>query len=268
MIVVNQEDCIRCGACEGTCPTTAAIKLDNNNVVYCDMCSDEPKCVDACPNGALGTDELLIDENAAPQKRITYNPIKCNACGDCVAVCPPQTLELCDCEDSFNLNGYCVMCQKCVNICPVDVVGISEIKEPKTRDLKLTENIFIQDCVGCELCVGGCPTSAITLEEVGGEISIDEDACAQCGLCSRICPWNAVYIAKNPRPHKRSKEIKEFTLDENTCIGCNVCVDACPGDFIEGNSRLTVDLPSICAACTLCEKLCPVDAINLDVEWQ
>ena len=265
MIVVNQEDCIKCGACEGTCPS-AAIELENQKVVYCDVCGGEPKCIDACSQGALTVDEITIDEKGDAQARIVFNPAKCDECGDCVDVCPPKTLKLCDCEGPLPLKGFCVMCQKCVDICPVGVIGIPGIKEPETCDLDVDSPIFIKDCVGCSTCVPECPVDAITLAETGGEIEIDEDTCIKCGVCSQTCPWNAVFISKI-KPEKRSKEIKSFTLDEDTCIGCNSCVDACPGDFIETTSNLSVELPSVCAACSLCEKVCPVEAINLDVEW-
>ncbi|KZX17264.1 ferredoxin [Methanobrevibacter cuticularis] len=266
MIVVNQEDCIKCGACEGTCPS-AAIELENQKVVYCDICGGEPKCVDICPQDALAVDELLIDEKGNTQARILYNPAKCNECGDCVAVCPPQTLKLDNDQKTMPLQGFCVMCQKCVNICPVGVIGIPGIKEPKTRELDLEGPIFIKDCVGCGTCVPECPVDAITLAETGGVIEIDEDTCIKCGVCSQTCPWDAVFISEI-KPEKRSKEIKSFELDAETCIGCNSCVDACPGDFIEeSKSDMTVKLPTICAACSLCEKICPVDAISLDIEW-
>jgi ferredoxin len=265
MIVVNQEDCIKCGACEGTCPS-AAIELDNQKVVYCDMCGGEPKCTDACPQGALTVDELLIDDKGDTRARIVFNPAKCEQCEDCVEICPPKTLKLCDCEGPLPLKGFCVLCQKCVDICPVEVIGIPGIKEPKTRDIDIDSPIFIKDCVGCGTCVPECPVDSITLAETGGEIEIDEDTCIKCGVCSQTCPWDAVFISKI-KPEKRSKEIKTFTLAEETCIGCNNCVDICPGNFIEGTSNLSVKLPSICAACSLCDKVCPVDAISLDVEW-
>jgi len=265
MIVVNQEDCIRCGACEGTCPS-AAISLTDKQVTYCDICGGEPKCVEICPEGAITVDDLLIDENGDTQARIVFNPAKCNECGDCVDVCPPKTLKLCDCGGTSSLHGFCVMCQKCVNICPVEVIGIPGIKEPKTRELNIDSPIFIENCVGCGTCVNECPVSAITLDATGGEIEIDEDTCIKCGVCSQTCPWDAVFISAK-KPTKRTKDIKSFELDESSCIGCNSCVDACPGNFIEAKSNLTVALPDVCAACSLCEKVCPVDAITLDVEW-
>ncbi|MDR1722120.1 MAG: 4Fe-4S binding protein [Methanobrevibacter sp.] len=262
MIVVNQEDCIKCGACEGTCPSTAIV-LEGQKVVNCDICGGAPKCVEICPNGALDMDEVIL-EDGKPQERIIYNPVKCDQCGDCVDVCPPKTLAI-DSEDKLPLHGYCVMCRKCLDVCPVEVIGIPGIKEPKTRDLNIEGPIYIKDCVGCSMCVEECPVSAITLDKIGGEITIDEDTCIKCGVCSQTCPWDAVFIS-GKRPEKRSKTVNTFDLDADICIGCNSCVDACPGSFIEAKgSNLTVELPGNCPSCGLCENICPVDAITLDV---
>ncbi len=264
MIVVNKEDCIRCGACEGTCPT-AAIAVSPEDVVYCDVCGGEPKCVDICPTGALKTDELVIDESGKTQTRVVFNPNLCNKCGDCVEICPPHVLKLTG-EDKIPLEGYCVMCKQCVDICPVEVIGIPGVKEPKKWEKEITGPIDIINCVGCGMCVEECPVDAITLPEIGGSISIDEETCIKCGVCSQTCPWNAVYISAK-KPEKRTKEMLKFEVEDDTCIGCNVCVEACPGSFIKAKpSVLSVELPEVCTACGLCEQLCPVDAIDLEVE--
>lgn len=266
MILVNKEGCIRCGACEGACPT-AAIAVSPQDVIFCDMCSGEPKCVANCSTGALKAEEMQIGDTGETQTRIVYNPSACDQCGDCVEVCPPNVLKLEEGKvQQMPLEGFCVMCQKCVDICPVDVIGIEGIKEPKIIDKDITGPIAIIDCTGCGMCVEECPVDAITLSETGEPIEIDEEACIKCGVCSQTCPWNAVYIS-GKEPTKRSREILSFDLDEDECIGCNVCVEACPGDFIKSKaSDLSVELPDICAACGLCVKMCPVDAINLDVE--
>ncbi|MBU4536111.1 MAG: 4Fe-4S binding protein [Euryarchaeota archaeon] len=266
MIVVNKEDCIRCGACEGICPTTA-IQVTPENVIYCDICGGAPKCVDICPQDALKLEDMVLDESGTTLGRIVFSPEKCNECGDCVDVCPPQTLKLEEGKvKKIPLQGFCVMCQKCVDICPVDVIGVDGVKEPAKLDVVIEGPIFITGCVGCNMCVPECPVDAITLEEIGGSIEIDADKCIKCGVCSQTCPWNAVYIS-GKKPEKRSKEMKKFELDEETCIGCNICVEACPGDFIvPKESNLTVELPAICTACGLCENICPVDAIDLEVE--
>jgi len=265
MIIFNEDGCIKCGACEGTCPTTA-INVTEKTIIHCDLCNNEPNCAEVCPEGALKVESIIIDENADPQPRLVYNSKLCNQCDKCVEVCPPNILKTSD-DEKLPLEGFCVMCQKCVNICPVDVIGIPEIKEPMEYDLKVKGPIFIKDCVGCGTCVDKCPVEAITLEKIGEPITIAEDTCIKCGVCSQTCPWNAVFIS-GKIPVKCTKEIKSFTLEEENCIGCNTCVEACPGDFIEAkDSNLTVKLPEICAACSLCEELCPTDAIDLDVEW-
>ena len=265
MITVNQDTCIRCGACEGVCPTDAIEVKDT--VVYCDVCDQEPKCVAACPNGALTVGDIIVSEDGDPQVRINFNPSKCDQCGECVDVCPKSTMKLGNAEGQLPLGGYCVMCQQCVEICPVDAIGIPGIKEPATRELNIEGAVYIKDCVGCGTCVSECPVNAITLPGYGEPITIDEDTCIKCGICSQTCPWDAVFISENI-PTKRGKTINSFTVNNEDCIGCNTCVEACPGDFIKAKGAdLSISLPEVCAACGLCEKLCPVDAIELDVTW-
>ncbi|WP_318526251.1 DUF362 domain-containing protein [Methanobrevibacter arboriphilus] len=69
MIVVNQEDCIKCGACEGTCPS-AAIELEDQKVVYCDICGGEPKCVETCPQGALSVMNYSLMRMETPKQEL------------------------------------------------------------------------------------------------------------------------------------------------------------------------------------------------------
>ena len=265
MIVFNEDGCIKCGACEGTCPTSA-IDVTPNSIIHCDTCGGEPKCADVCPNGALKVEMYEIAEDVE-QARLVFNSILCDSCGKCAEVCPQETIEVTGVKLK-EVEGFCVMCQKCVDICPVDVIGIPGVCEPKEYELDLKGKgpVYIKDCVGCGTCVEPCPVNAITLEEVGSPITVNDD-CIRCGLCSQTCPWNAIYISEKV-PIKRTKEIESFTFDSAKCIGCNTCVEACPGDFIAANSAsLTVAIPSVCAACGLCVKLCPVDALEIDVEW-
>ena len=39
MIVFNEDGCIRCGACEGTCPTSA-IDVTPTSIIHCDTCGE------------------------------------------------------------------------------------------------------------------------------------------------------------------------------------------------------------------------------------
>ena len=156
MIIVNNEDCIKCGACEGTCPS-AAIKVTPDNVINCDICGGDAKCVAACSKGALSVEPIAIGDDGVTKDRIVFNPLKCDECGDCTEVCPTQTLKLKE-GSKMPLEGFCVLCQKCVDICPVEVIGLEGVKEPKSTDLEIegaisaTYEIPLSD-IGSDICV-------------------------------------------------------------------------------------------------------------------
>ena len=263
MIVFEEDSCIKCGACEGVCPS-AAIEV-GDHIVYCDTCNEEPKCAAACPNGALQVDDIAIDEEGNTQVRLVFNKSKCDECEDCVAACPKGILKATD-DEKLPIKGFCVMCQQCVNICPVDAIGVPGVKVPTLRVVEPEGKIYVDSCKGCGVCVDECPAGAITLPSCGEDVVVDEAACISCGICAQTCPWDAIFVSGDANPAKRAKEIKEFDLDSEACIGCNSCIEVCPGDFIKAKSDLTVDLPDVCAACGLCKNVCPVDAITLDVE--
>lgn len=51
--VVNEDMCIGCGACEGTCPVGAITLPDGKAVVDADTCISCGACVGVCPTGAI-----------------------------------------------------------------------------------------------------------------------------------------------------------------------------------------------------------------------
>lgn len=51
-IVYNSSECVQCGTCETRCPI-GAIELFEGAVYVCDLCKGEPKCVNACTEGAI-----------------------------------------------------------------------------------------------------------------------------------------------------------------------------------------------------------------------
>lgn len=51
-IVVAPTICVLCGRCEKACPI-GAIELRNDLVFVCDLCGGDPKCVEACTEGAI-----------------------------------------------------------------------------------------------------------------------------------------------------------------------------------------------------------------------
>ena len=66
----------------------------------------------------------------------------------------------------------------------------------------------------------------ISVYSASGEIAIDEDICVDCGLCTGVCPTQALVL--NP---------KTFKLDFNRsrCIVCEQCIPTCPVAAISTN---------------------------------
>ncbi|TKJ23205.1 MAG: hypothetical protein CEE43_03470 [Promethearchaeota archaeon Loki_b32] len=55
-------------------------------------------------------------------------------------------------------------------------------------------------------------------------IEIDENRCGLCGLCLKICPYNAIII-----------ESDKVSIDKFKCKGCGTCASVCPTNAIDLN---------------------------------
>ncbi|NEO98141.1 MAG: 4Fe-4S dicluster domain-containing protein [Symploca sp. SIO2E9] len=66
----------------------------------------------------------------------------------------------------------------------------------------------------------------INVSLVGREIVIDEDSCVDCGLCTGVCPTQALTLDQ-----------KTFKLNFNRsrCIVCEQCIPTCPVQAISTN---------------------------------
>lgn len=53
MAHVITDECLKCGACAGTCPVEAISEGADKYVVNPDTCIDCGACEDACPVGAI-----------------------------------------------------------------------------------------------------------------------------------------------------------------------------------------------------------------------
>ncbi len=47
------DECISCGACEGTCPVSAIAEGDGKYVIDADTCISCGACADGCPVSAI-----------------------------------------------------------------------------------------------------------------------------------------------------------------------------------------------------------------------
>lgn len=66
----------------------------------------------------------------------------------------------------------------------------------------------------------------INVSLVGREILIDEDTCVDCGLCTGICPTEALML--DPKTFK-------LNFMRSSCIVCEQCIPTCPVQAISTN---------------------------------
>ncbi len=74
--------CDQCGICERVCPTGALHKVDGIYKIDPAECTWCRLCANECPQHAI-----VIPEGGLA-------PFKCEACGDCVELCPTSALSL------------------------------------------------------------------------------------------------------------------------------------------------------------------------------
>ncbi len=79
-----------------------------------------------------------------------------------------------------------------------------------------------QSCTLCFSCVGACPGKALQAGEGEPKLRFIEANCLQCGMCTRTCPENAIWIT--PRLlFDRSARQKLRTLYEEEPFCCTSC---------------------------------------------
>ena len=66
----------------------------------------------------------------------------------------------------------------------------------------------------------------INVSLVGREILIDEDCCVDCGLCTGVCPTEALTL--DPKTFK-------LNFTRSRCIVCEQCIPTCPVQAISTN---------------------------------
>ncbi|MCR4783500.1 MAG: 4Fe-4S dicluster domain-containing protein [bacterium] len=103
-------------------------------------------------------------------------------------------------------------------------------------------------CRGCiaHHCEQACRRGAITFDHKQ-KAHIDKDKCVECGMCAKVCPYNAIMNFKRPceRACKADaismNEDKVALIDESKCVRCGACVYQCPfGAIVDKSFILNV----------------------------
>jgi len=69
-------------------------------------------------------------------------------------------------------------------------------------------------------------TQNIAVSMTLGEIVIDENSCVDCGLCTGVCPTEALTL--NPDTYR-------LKFERSRCIVCEQCIPTCPVQAISTN---------------------------------
>jgi NADH-quinone oxidoreductase subunit I len=59
--------------------------------------------------------------------------------------------------------------------------------------------------------------------------------CTSCGICSRICPPQCIWIVRSADPitGRPFPDPAEFYIDADVCMNCGLCAEYCPFDAIK-----------------------------------
>ncbi|MHA1902808.1 MAG: 4Fe-4S binding protein [Candidatus Thorarchaeota archaeon] len=193
----------------------------------------------------------------------------------------------------FEINK-CVGCSLCLP-CPWEAITIGPVAETAAGRIEGAPlvNVDLDACTFCGLCDSACIFHAFDAKyegesavnefnRIGGTHKIDEDKCAPCLLCAKVCPTNSLDVEVNVDKKKDLVTYKgeisaegTILIDEEKCSYCGLCELLCPEviKIFWSDSAEPPDFrPAVgiradekeCDYCGLCENICPDDAIKVE----
>ncbi len=188
----------------------------------------------------------------------------------------------------------CVGCGVCL-ICPWDAITMGPVKETASGLIEGAPLVNVDPdlCTFCGLCDSACIFRAFEAryegegaineyERIDGIHRIDEEKCAPCVLCTKVCPTDSleVDVKVNRKESLVTYQGEEYAkgtinIDEKKCSFCGLCEILCP-DAISIYWSEAVEPPDFrpavgirvnedhCDYCGLCADICPDDAISVE----
>ena len=256
--MVNKTSCTLCLNCMKACPNNA-ISVDgfeiivnklnqkpNGSIVSCLNCG---LCADLCENESLrNVDGKLRYDPTADTENITHEIA--------IESCPINTLAEDDemfiydeYEDAElpTLSGFCVSCGKCVQVC--DETGARQFMTHSW------DGSVSDDCISCGICVEVCQEDAITLHR--GTIKVNLDKCILCENCAVHCPVDA--IPRSTLYKNEIKDGFNF-IEQKLCMHCGLCHKVCSYEAIDEIDGQFIVNEEKCTYCGACKNACPARA--------
>lgn len=93
-----------------------------------------------------------------------------------------------------------------------------------------------ENCRGClaHRCEDVCKRGAIYFDSQQ-KAHIDKSKCVDCGMCAKVCPYNAIINRRRPcevackvKAISMNPETYAASIDNSKCIECGACVYQCP----------------------------------------
>jgi len=187
----------------------------------------------------------------------------------------------------------CVGCSLCLP-CPWEAITLGPVQETASGRIEGAPLVNVDPdlCTFCGLCDSSCIFGVFDAQYEGeaavnefvrikGTHVIDEEKCAPCLLCAKVCPTDSLEVEVKV-DHKKTlvtyegEEHAEGTIkiDENKCSYCGLCEILCPEAikiFWSDDTKPPDFKPAVgirvdedyCDYCGLCQDICPDDAIEV-----
>ncbi|MEW6713223.1 MAG: RnfABCDGE type electron transport complex subunit B, partial [Candidatus Riflebacteria bacterium] len=180
-------------------------------------------------------------------------PHRCMGLGSCERACPFDAIKIGPHHLPIVDEEKCVACGKCVLACPKQLIEMVDkeqkvhVKCNSTEKGADTRKVCKVGCIGCGLCKKVCAYDAITIEN--NLARIDYQKCVQCGACVAKCPQHTIIIENQPEFKGRVAKI-----DTETCIGCTICFKVCKFEAVKGGAPKEKHeiIANKCVGCGLC----------------
>lgn len=128
---------------------------------------------------------------------------KCNGCEKCAQVCHACCFDMISTDDKivakFQNADKCDACGDCIIVCPIEGSAIALIPLVKEKS-GFVKEINPKKCSACEKCISLCPDKNIEITEENGKVFAkikDPKKCVADGHCTFCCDFDTKTYSKS-----------------------------------------------------------------------